>query len=355
MSSSSSSSPPPPPTSGTSGVKSSFDAFSKVDSIVSKPVLGSDGAASWQEFKKDVNNKQVVINSHRSSTAPKAPLKKLDRLGAGFATWEEERLHEKEIRQKSGHVETGSGYTTFKKKNSAEEAVERKRIKNIEARIRPEEKEYFIKSSTFQGWKFDYIFTTRPDRGTGYFWDGTDSIKQLRGELPQEEEEKRDTTQQQQQEMGKKKGTGHDGVEKESEDVKQHKKKKRKKNDGPVIISDPNNPMEQVAAILQRRNQQLLGMGGATLPVGWEATRDAGTGNIYYFNRVTGERSWTVPTEPKEQEDDKGGGAGNEESDGSTKVSPLPEGWNVAVDKTSGKNYYFHTNGETRWDRPTVT
>jgi hypothetical protein len=30
----------------------SFDAFKKVDELVSKPVLGSDGAASWQSFRK---------------------------------------------------------------------------------------------------------------------------------------------------------------------------------------------------------------------------------------------------------------------------------------------------------------
>ena len=310
---------------GTSGVESSFDAFAKVDSIVSKPVLGSDGAASWQDFRKDIKGS----NAQRPSTAPKAPLKKLDRLGAGFATWEEERSHELQVRKQAGHTETGAGYVTFKKKNSAEEAAERKRIKKIEARIRPEEKDYFIRAPAFQGWKFDYIFTTRPDRGTGYFWDGTDSIKKLRGELPEEPSSISKNNQ--------KKEESPETASLDENDL-QPKKKKKKKSDGPVIISDPTNPMEQVAAILQRRNQ-VFGVVG-DLPPGWEATRDHGTGKTYYFNRVTGERSWTVPDAQTSQ-------GANAETE-----TPLPEGWSVAVDTTSGKQYYFHTNGETRWERP---
>jgi hypothetical protein len=318
---------------GTSGVESSFDAFAKVDSIVSKPVLGSDGAASWQEFRKKVVKGS---SAERPSAAPKAPLKKLDRLGAGFTSWEDERSHEDKVRKQSGHAETGAGYTTFKKKNSAEEAAERKRIKNIEAKIRPEEKEYFIRAQTFQGWKFDYIFTTRTERGTGYFWDGTDSIKKLRGELSAEEHPSCDITDQKKDENIRNAVLEEEG---ENSSLKP-KKKKRKKSEGPVIISDPNNPMEQVAAIVQRRNQMLSV--GCDLPAGWEATMDNATGKNYYFNRVSGERSWTAPEAPKSQ------GAKNSDTE-----TPLPQGWSVAVDKASGNNYYFHTSGQTQWNRPT--
>lgn len=310
---------------GTSGVQSSFDAFSKVDSIVSKPVLGSDGAASWQDFRKDVKT-----SNHRHSSAPKAPLKKLDRLGAGFTSWEDERSHEDKMRKKAGHAETGAGYTNFKKKNSVEEAAERKRIKSVEAKIRPEDKEYFIPAQTFQGWKFDYIFTTRPDRGTGYFWDGMDSIKQLRGELPEENETG--------ESRGKKREGGDDTPEANGENQKP-KKKHRKKKAGPVIVSDPTNPLEQVAAVLEKRNQ--MASAGGALPAGWEATQD-GTGKTYYFNRSTGERSWTKPVLPEE----------NVAQD-TDKDEPLPEGWSVAVDKASGKSYFYHANGQTRWDKPT--
>lgn len=304
---------------GKSGVGSSFDAFTKVDDLVSKPVLGSDGAASWQEFRKD--NK---CTSHRPSVAPKAPLKKIDRLGAGFTSWEDERSHEDRVRKEAGHVGTGSGYTNFKKKNSAEEAAERKRIKNIEARIRPDDKEYFLSAQTFQGWKFDYIFTTRPDRGTGYFWDGMDSIKKLRGELKEDEAD-----------------TGKDHEEDDPvEQPEKSKKKKRKKDSGPVIIHDPNNPLEQVAVLIERRKQMMAGLLDPSLPDGWGSAKDAASGKLYYFNRSTGERSWEKPqlelsvSTPDED-------------------AALPDGWTATKDATSGKTYYYHTNGQTSWDKPT--
>lgn len=309
---------------GTSGIKSSFDAFAKVDEIVSKPVLGSDGAASWQEFRKDVKG-----TANRPSAAPKAPLKKADRLGTGFTSWEEERSHEDRVRKESGQVGTGSGYTTFKKKNSAEEAAERKRIKKIEARLMPDDKEYFIPAKTFQGWKFDYIFSTRPDRGTGYFWDGTDSIKKLRGELSEEE-------------AGTTPVKGDDdGEKKEEEKIMKPKKKKRKKNAGPVVVTDPNNPMEQVAAVIQRRNQMLGIVADPTLPTGWEAAKDPTSGKTYYFQRATGARSWGKPQLPSSSNDQP------------SPDDPLPDGWKAAADEASGKEYYYNGSGETRWDRPT--
>jgi hypothetical protein len=307
---------------GTSGVKSSFDAFAKVDAIVSKPVLGSDGAASWQDFRKDIKGA-----AHRPSAAPKAPLKKMDRLGTGFTSWEEERSNEDRVRKESGHVVAGSGYTTFKKKNSSEEAAERKRVKNVEARIIPEDKDFFIPSKTFAGWKFDYIFSTRPDRGTGYFWDGTDSIKRLRGELPEEETS----------------ATKNDGEgETNEEEAVKPKKKKRKKSAGPVILTDPNNPMEQLAGVIQRRNQKLGGVADPTLPAGWEAAKDPTSCKTYYFQRATGERSWEKPQPPSAE---------------ISKVTPedaLPGGWTAATDKASGKHYYYNASGETRWDRPSL-
>jgi hypothetical protein len=322
---------------GTSGVKSSFDAFSKVDEIVSKPILGSDGAASWQEFQKDVHKSTSIgigSHPHRPSAAPKAPLKKADRLGTGFSSWEEERLHEEQVRKAAGHVSAGTGYTNFKKKNSAEEAAERKRIKKIEARIRPDNKEYFIPAPTFQGWKFDYIFTTRPDRGTGYYWDGMDSVKKLRGAL-QEGENDGDTQ----------KGEEDEKASGEEEHDKP-KKKKRKKSAGPVIVNDPNNPLEQVAALIEQRRRQMMAPTAVvdpTLLPGWEMANDTTSGKPYYFNRSTGERSWDKPQ-----------AVPGATSTSELKDSELPEGWKEATDGASGKTYYYHTNGETRWDRPTI-
>jgi YHS domain-containing protein len=304
--------------------KNSFDAFAQVDDLVSKPVLGSDGAASWQEFRKD-------HKSDRPSAAPKAPLKKLDKLGTGLTTWDAERSHEENVRKQAGQATVGAGYTNFKKKNAAEEATQRKKIKQIEARIRPDDKEYFIPVKTFEGWKFDYVFTTRPDRGTGYFWDGMDSIKKLRGELQDEVVEEEEDQ-------------NSDRRNKEAPlDDSKPKKKKRKKLAGPVIVEDPNNPMEQVAKLLQQRKQALAGAGDPSLPAGWEATLDATSGKTYYFCRATGERSWEKPTAPPT--------AANTTSDQKDKDG-LPEGWQSAKDATTGKTYYYHSSGETRWETP---
>jgi hypothetical protein len=304
---------------GTSGVTSSFDAFAKVDEFVSKPVLGSEGAASWQVFRKD-------HKSNRPSAAPKAPLKKLDKLGTGFTTWEDERANEDKVRKEAGQADTGSGYTTFKKKNGSEEAAERKRIKQIEARIRPENQNFFIPAPTFQGWKFDYIFTTRPDRGTGYFWDGADSIKRLRGELIEEEP-----------------APPADNADAEPAKEIKPKKKKRKKNAGPIMVNDPTNPQEQVAAALQKRNQMLGGTADPTLPSGWEAARDPFSGKTYYYCRATGERKWDKPAAPETNEDKK-----------AEEAEKLSDGWKSAADKGTGKTYYYHTNGETKWEKPST-
>ncbi|CAJ1966851.1 unnamed protein product [Cylindrotheca closterium] len=294
-----------------------LDAFAKVDEMVSKPVLGSDGANSWQQFRK--GNK--AINNHKS-VAPKAPLKKSDMLGTGFSSWEEERKHEDQMRQAKGQTSTGSGYTTFKKKNTVEEAAERKRIKLIEARIRPDDKKYFIPSPTFEGWKYNYVFTTKVDQGTGYYWDGMDAIKELKGELvwPKKKVEKATS-------------------ETRDETEQAPKKKKRKKNRGPTIVSDPNNPMEQVHAILQQRRQAASGL-IADLPPGWAASIDPSSKKPYYYNQATGERSWTKPE--------------NVDKAQSTASDELPKGWKSAVDKSTGKTYYYNDKGETKWEKPTA-
>ncbi|KAG7368162.1 WW domain containing protein [Nitzschia inconspicua] len=321
---------------------SSFAVFSKVDELVSKPVLGSDGAASWQHFRKEHSSK--IPQSQ--SVAPKAPLKKSDRVV--FASWEEERRHEDQVRKVSGHQQVGSGYTAFKKKNDAEEAKERKRKAQIEKRIRPDDKEYFIPSPTFVGWKFDYIFTTRIDRGgTGYYWDGHDSIKSLKGG-PTETATTSSTS-----DNGRyKKATTTEDTGATSSDNKPKKKKRKKEaTTAPIFVSDPNNPMEQAQAIWQKRNQALLTTAmappttGSDLPPGWESAHDPSSGKLYYFHRSTGQRSWEKPTPQPTVEEKKNGDSAKDN---------LPEGWKTAIDTTSGKTYFYHTNGETRWERPEV-
>lgn len=304
--------------------KSSFDAFSKVDELVSKPVYGSESSASWQSFRKDHGPKHP-------SSAPKAPLKRADKLGTGFTSWEEERAHEGKIRREAGHAATNSGYQLFndEHKKKAEEAASRKRKERIQARIRPDDKEYLIPSKTFEGWKFDYVFTTK-NGTTGYYWDGMDSIKKENGEL--KTVEKIETSQTE---------TTLDA--KDGDKIAPKKsQKKRKRTKGPTFVHDPNNPMEQMQAILQQRNQKLKGVtADSNLPAGWEAAKDPATGNTYYFHRATGQRSWEKPT----------GSSENSKKEGEP-TGMLPEGWKSAVDPASGKTYYHHTSGKTSWTKP---
>jgi WW domain len=315
-----------------------YDAFNAVDQLVSKSILGSDGAASWQEFRN--NNRKTIYN--KVSTAPLAPLKKADKLGTGLASWDEERKREEQVRKDGGYDALGTGYTTFKAKT--EDPQVRKERKRIEARRRPDNAEYFIPAKTFAGWKFDYIFTTKDDRGTGYYWDGMDSLKKLKGELPavagpgnlvtnstapaaEEDNQHNDDDEDEQAATGKHERSSNDLEEEES---KPKKKKKRKKS-APVIIDDPNNPLEQVQEAIRKRNMR-LGLGSEGLAEGWEAAPDPSTGKIYYFHRQSGTRQWERPK--------------------NSNVESLPEGWSVAQDKNTGKEYYYHTSGETRWEKP---
>lgn len=318
---------PEPPSKKT---PSSFDAFNNVDKLVSKPILGSDGAASWQDFRKD--NKKAFS---KTSNAPLAPLKKSDKLGSGMSSWKEEREREQEARKAEGAAALGDGYTVFRKKDGKEEAMANKDRKRIEQRIRPENKEYYLMAKTFEGWKWDYVFTTR-DHRVGYFWDGWDSLKRLKGELPAKARPSSATTTTEKESLA---GTGkrsqdasHITSDESGDNVKQAmKKKKRKKNAPPVIIEDPNNPLEQVQAAIRKRNERLgLVTSNSDLPPGWEMAPDPSTGKSYYFHRASGERSWEKPKTPD---------------------NDLPDGWDVASDP-SGKQYYYHTSGETRWEKP---
>lgn len=302
----------------------SYEAFTSVDKLVSKPIVGSDGAASWQEFRKETKGL-----ANKESVAPALQVKRSDRLGTGLATIADERAHEAKIRIESGDSALGSGYTTFKRKNTAEEAQERKRRKNIEKKIRPNDKAYFVASSSFNGWRFDYVFTTR-DRGTGYYWDGTDSIKKLNGKLDMPEPAGGDPPEENDDNVQvaprKKKKSKHGEEQKEKETAKDVQSLKS-------ICA----PLDQIAEAIQRRNERmqrpprgLVINDTSSLPSGWEAATDPTSGKTYYFNRATGKQQW----DPPEAE------------------AKLPEGWKSAKDSRNGKTYYYHTNGQTSWEVP---
>lgn len=333
-----------------SSSKSSFSVFNDVDESVSKPVLGSDGAARWQDFKG--NNK---IHTNKLSVAPAIPLKKLDRIGLGTTSIRDEQANEAKIRKEAGDRELGAGYTVFKRKSDHEEIAEKKRKKLILERVRPDDMSYFIEAENFEGYKFDYVFTSRDTRGIGYYWDGMDSLKKEMGLPPT---------------ISTSESAANDNNDADATNKSKSKKKKKKRKiheSEPIFEVDEFNPMEQVAQAILRRKQasegppsSLLGVGAATtasdaaalgadkralnlatpletlepklVAAGWESAKDASSGKVYYFKRSTNETSWKKPALP----------------------ATLPNGWKETKDQSTGKTYYYHTSGKTSWSIPTI-
>jgi hypothetical protein len=384
---------------------SSFSVFKEVDESVSKPVIGSDGAARWQDFK--VKNSKLLLGSGvgggvggGGSVAPALPLKKLDRVALGTTSIHDERNNEIKIRKEAGDRELGAGYTTFKRKTNMEEIAERKRKKLVMERVRPDDVPYFLEAETFEGYKFDYVFTTRDTRGTGYYWDGMDSLNKELGQETTNTHTSIDHENANDDDEGAtatgatvSKTTTMEGTKGEIK----VKKKKKKKNDRHQIIFMPDevgdefNPMEQVALAIQRRSQAIcappssfIGGGGddiaavnamaadaaalgldarlfnlassstvaSTIPqemttsqslepelvaAGWESALDPASGKIFYFQRSTNERTWDKPSLSTSEQ---------------TQQQLLPDGWKSALDAGSGKTYYYHTSGKTSWEKP---
>ena len=302
--------------------ETAYDSFANVDKVVNKPIMGSDGAASWQSFRSDVG--------YRGSVAPSLQVKKSDRLGTWFVSVEEERAHDNMIRKAAGDVEVGAGYVNFKRKITAEDANLSKKNKRIQERLRPAEKEYFIQSAgEFKGYKFDYVFTTRDGR-TGYYWDGMDSIKKLSGIETDSDKVYQVTAE-------------NSGEQDPSTAEKPKKKKKSAKLAEPILTSIPTtgimSPREMVANAIRQRQEAMSKPPGwlaqeSTLPEGWQQARDLHSNKIYYYHQLSGQRQWEKPSR-------------------SVVETPLPEGWKTAKDASTGKDYFYHINGETKWDRPT--
>ena len=71
------------------------------------------------------------------------------------------------------------------------------------------------------------------------------------------------------------------------------------------------------------------------LPSGWSSAKDA-SGDTYYFNRTTGESSYTKPEKEKKP----------------AKVDKLPANWQEADDGQGGKYYWNTATNETSYTRP---
>lgn len=318
--------------------ESSYTTWSGVDDLVAKPVLGSDGAASWQNFVKDsdkimrsrLSSSLSSSNPQNHSTAPQMMLKKADKHI--FSNLHEERAHEEKMREQKGSESMGSGYTHFKKRGLDE--GEEELSEALTPRIRPDNKTYYYPTETFEGYKEDYIFTTR-HRGTGYYWDGMDSLrKRIRMQNGTVSEEATIT----QPETSPPK----------TEKIHKTKRKKEKLN-GVPDTDDPNinNPYEQVADAIRKRNEKV-----ALASIGWVATIDPSTQKTYYYNSKTRETTWDNPLLPKQKEHQKQKSSQSKDMEGA-ETNKLPKGWKSTLDKASGKVYYYNTvTKETSWKIP---
>lgn len=113
-----------------------MDAFGKVDDLVAKPVLGSDGAKAWQDFAKRGSSQSSSALSG-ASNAPKAPLKRQDRA-MGCTSWQDEKS--KAGDSHSQQDKSSAGYTHFKQKQSSgagADGLSKKQRKAILNRVRP--------------------------------------------------------------------------------------------------------------------------------------------------------------------------------------------------------------------------
>ena len=258
----------------------------------------------------------------------------------------------------SGPFEVGEGYTEFKRRgrDPEEAALKKKRIK-IESRIRPDNVQYYIPSTNFIGWKKDYVFTTRENYGTGYYWDGTDSAREsFCVSNPGSNEPSASSCAQPSipnNYWDKISHIADRGAVCDSKNNNRNKEAKRSITTE-VEVAASYNPLEQVSNAISRAAKAVMDIPATTMPSGDKATQDELTdcslaaagwvraldplsGKTYFYHRTTKETSWEVPL-----------------SSSRNTERNFPAGWSAATDQKSGLEYYFHESGETTWVRPSV-
>lgn len=163
------------------------------DLSYSKPIYGSAGANSWQQWQSTSEHQKSAPSLASTSALralPSFPMKRGEK-----ETFEAEREREAHARREAGHAPLNSGYTTFLKRGAdggdadvrgdsavAAAATTKLLTKRVDDDSVVKQSEaaattsmpLFIPSSTYEGSKSSFIFTTR-DALTGYYHDASTS------------------------------------------------------------------------------------------------------------------------------------------------------------------------------------
>ena len=77
----------------------------------------------------------------------------------------------------------------------------------------------------------------------------------------------------------------------------------------------------------------------------WIERKDTRKGKVFYYNRVTGEKTTDASKLPENWR--------KQRSKSSSADAPLPKGWRELRDKKNGHSYYYNKiTKEKSWDRP---
>ena len=343
-----------------------YSSFASIDATTSKPIYGSDGAASWQQF-------QSTSSYTSSNIAPSLPSKHTDRI-LGRLNRSQEVAYENTLRRESGEALVGSGYQTFKRKRNAEEDLQRKREKFILMRKRPEKTKYYLRveSGTFEGWKKDYVFTTR-ESGTGYYWDGMDSFRELTAKQAGEdiEKDKNDKgvseassstaieTQPDKEVVSSQ--TTQDAVAAAVSKPKKKKKKKKKASvhDGPINPHDipdqvPDNLTAQsIQTALQRKAEYIAKHSQQPLIHTTDPSQATHVGMSQEKGRTCALAEQAILMGQVSIANASHHASTSSNSNTTNDSSSLPHGWERAKDPTTHQTYYFHRGtGERSWNCP---